>query len=136
MIRAIPEFVSENKTAFTALGVALLAFNGHLILAEANSIRLAAVEKARQIWTTAGTAAQWLLNTAMTANPIALVVAAVALLVAGFVTLYNNSVTVRAGISGLFSALKVAAGAAGVILAGHHLTQLCRSRQNHVGGWG
>jgi TP901 family phage tail tape measure protein len=110
IIRAIPEFVSENSTAFTALGVALLAFNGHLILAEANSIRVAAVEKARLIWTEAGTAAQWLLNTAMTANPIALVVTAVALLVAGFVTLYNHSTTVRAGIAGLFTALQVAAG--------------------------
>ena len=110
IIRAIPEFVSENKVAFTALGVALLAFNGHLILAEANSIRLAAVEKARQIWTNSATAAQWLLNTAMTANPIGAVVAGVALLVAGFVTLYNHSETVRAGIAGLFSALKVAAG--------------------------
>jgi TP901 family phage tail tape measure protein len=110
IIRSIPEFVSENSTAFTALGVALLAFNGHLIVAEANSIRIAAVEKARLIWTEAGTAAQWLLNTAMTANPIALVVTAVGLLVAGFVTLYNNSVTVRAGIAGLFTALQVAAG--------------------------
>ena len=110
ILRSIPEFVSENKVSFEALGVALLAFNGHLILAEANSIRVAAVEKARLIWTEAGTAAQWLLNTAMTANPIALVVTAVALLVAGFVTLYNNSVIVRAGIAGLFTALQVAAG--------------------------
>jgi TP901 family phage tail tape measure protein len=109
-IRAVPEFLSENKTAFAALGLAILAFNGHLIVATATSIAHAAQEKARLVWTNSATAAQWLLNTALTANPIGAVIAGVALLVAGFATLYNHSTTVRAGIAGLFSALKVAAG--------------------------
>ena len=109
IIRAVPEFLSENKTAFVALGVAVLAMNGNLIVATATSIGHAAAEKARLIWTNSATAAQWLMNAALTANPIGLVVAAVALLVAGFSTLYNHSTTVRAGIAGLFSALKVAA---------------------------
>ncbi|MVM36469.1 phage tail tape measure protein [Spirosoma sp. HMF3257] len=109
-IRAVPEFLSENKESFIALGVAMLAFNGHLIAATAASIAHAAAEKARQIWTNSATGAQWLLNAALTANPIGLVVGAVALLVAGFITLYNHSTTVRGGIAGLFSALKVAAG--------------------------
>lgn len=38
----------------------------------------------------AAAAAQWLLNAAMSANPIGLIIAAIALLVAGFVWLWNN----------------------------------------------
>ncbi|MGM9509542.1 phage tail tape measure protein [Larkinella sp. GY13] len=110
IIRAVPEFLSENKTELALLGGALLAFNGHLIASTASSLAHAAAEKARIIWTESATAAQWLLNTALTANPIGAVIAVVMLLAAGFVTLYNNSVTVRAGINGLFEAMKVAAG--------------------------
>ncbi len=109
IIRAVPGFVSENRTAFAALGLAVLAFNGHLVVATASSIYHAAQEKARLVWTNSATAAQWLLNTAMTANPIGAVVAAVALLVAGFVTVYNRSQTLRAGIAGLWQAMQTAA---------------------------
>lgn len=109
IVRAVPEFVRENKTELTALGVAMLAFNGHLILATANSIRLAAAEKIRTISTTAVTTAQAFLNATMTANPIGLVIAAVAVLVAGFTALYNRSETLRAGINGIWQAMKTAA---------------------------
>ncbi|MEZ0607833.1 phage tail tape measure protein [Fibrella sp. WM1] len=110
VIRAVPEFLSENRTSFAALGVAILALNGNLVLATASSIAHAAAEKARQVWTGSATAAQWLLNAAMTANPIGLVVAAVALLVAGFTALYNNSSTLRGIISGTWEVVKTGAG--------------------------
>jgi TP901 family phage tail tape measure protein len=113
IIRAIPEFVSENRTSFAALGVAVLSFNSSLIVATATSIAHAAQEKARLVWTNSATAAQWLLNTAMTANPIALVVTAVALLVAGFTALYNNSTTLRGVIGGTWEVIKT-----GVVLIG------------------
>ncbi|WP_019986275.1 phage tail tape measure protein [Rudanella lutea] len=106
IIRAVPEFVSENRTSFAALGLAVLAFNGHLIAATATSIGHAAAEKARLIWTQSATVAQTALNVAMTSNPIGVVVAAVALLVAGFTALYNNSSTVRGIISGTWEAMK------------------------------
>lgn len=108
IIRAVPEFVRENKTELALLGGAILAFNGHLIKSTALELADQAAKKARVVWTNSVTAAQWLLNTAMTANPIGAVIAVVMLLVAGFVTLYNNSITVRAGINGLFEAMKVA----------------------------
>ncbi|GAB3911559.1 phage tail tape measure protein [Larkinella knui] len=110
IIRAVPEFLSENKTELALLGGALLAFNGHLIASTASSLAHAAAEKARLIWTQSATTAQQLLNLAMEANPVGVVIAAVMLLVSGFVALYNNSLTVRAGINGLFEAMKVAAG--------------------------
>ncbi|GAB3767858.1 phage tail tape measure protein [Spirosoma horti] len=119
IIRAVPEFVSENKTSFAALGVAVLAFNGNLIVATASSIAHAAQEKARLVWTNSATAAQWLLNTAIMANPIAMMVTAVALLVAGFTALYNNSETLRGIISGTWEAMKTGVGLLG------DLTKLC-----------
>ncbi|GAB3803511.1 phage tail tape measure protein [Spirosoma humi] len=115
IIRAIPEFVSENRTSFAALGVAILAMNANLVVATYNSIASAAAEKARLVWTNSATAAQWLLNAAMTANPIALIVTAVALLVAGFTALYNNSETVRGVLNGLWEGIKVGVGIAGDI---------------------
>lgn len=100
-LRAIPEFIRENEVALKALALGLIIFNSQMVFAAANSLRLAAVEKGRAIVTGAVTTAQWLLNAAMTANPIGLVVKAVGLLVAGFGILYSKSETVRAGISGL-----------------------------------
>lgn len=56
--------------------------------------------------TAAATAAQWLLNAAMTANPIGLVVVAIAALVAGLYLLYQNSDQVRNSINGLWEQLE------------------------------
>ncbi|WP_273210538.1 phage tail tape measure protein [Runella zeae] len=107
VIRAIPEFIAENKEMFIALGTAVLAFNGHLIVATASSLAHAAAEKARLIWTESATVAQWAMNTAMTANPIGAVIAAIALLVGGLMTLWKNSETVRGIVLGLWEALKI-----------------------------
>ncbi len=52
------------------------------------------------------TVAQWSLNVAMLANPIGLVIAAVAAAIGLFVLLYKNSETVRTAISDLFQVFK------------------------------
>lgn len=71
------------------------------------------VARAKMIW--AATAARlsavgwWLLNAALAANPIVLVVAAVALLVTALVVLYKRSETFRRIVDRAFSAVKVAA---------------------------
>jgi len=54
-------------------------------------------------------AAQWLLNVALTANPIGLVVVAIALLVAGFIYAWKNSSKFRAILIGSWNAIKTAA---------------------------
>jgi TP901 family phage tail tape measure protein len=51
--------------------------------------------------TKAYTTAQWLLNAALTANPIGLVVAGIAAIVTGLTIAYNRSETFRAAISGV-----------------------------------
>ncbi|WP_151087396.1 hypothetical protein [Hymenobacter baengnokdamensis] len=103
-LRTMPAFIKENKELFIALGVALVSLNGANIAAAASSLAATAAEKGRAAATKASAAAEWLLNAAMKANPIGLVIAAVALLVGGFVKLYNSSQTVRAGIAGIAAA--------------------------------
>lgn len=105
-LKETPTFLRENKDLFIALGIALVTFNGAQIIATGLMLKDIAVKKAQAIWTGAVTLAQNLLNTAMTANPIGLVVKAVGLLTAGFVILYNRSEKVRAGIAGIGAAAK------------------------------
>jgi len=52
------------------------------------------------------TAAQWLLNVAMSANPIALVVIAIAALVAGLIWAWHSSETFRSIVLGVWDAVK------------------------------
>lgn len=61
------------------------------------------------IATKAWTAAQWLLNAAMSANPIGLVIIAIAGLAAGLVILYQRSEEVRVAMNTLWSNLKTGA---------------------------
>lgn len=101
VIRSIPAFIKENRVAIGALVIAIASLNQQAILAAANKLRLAAQAKLATIATTAQTAAQRGLNTAMKANPIGLVISALALLVSGIDLAYRKSSTFRAGIEGL-----------------------------------
>lgn len=67
--------------------------------------------KALTIVTKAQAAAQWLLNTAMNANPIGLIVAAIAGLVAAFVILWKKSDKFRNFWKGLWDGIKKTTGA-------------------------
>ncbi|GAB2954861.1 hypothetical protein GCM10027048_20520 [Hymenobacter coalescens] len=100
-LRAAPQFISENRGLLMGLAVALVTLNAANIRATASTLAQLAVEKGRAVATRASAAAQWLLNAAMTANPIGLVIAAVALLVGGLVTLYDRSERVRMVLAGL-----------------------------------
>lgn len=71
------------------------------------------------------TAAQWLWNTAMSANPIGLVVLAVGALVAGLAYLYNNVDQVKWAFDSWFNSVKSVAYALNVLL-GPAITQLGR----------
>lgn len=65
---------------------------------------------AGKVATGAYTAAQWLLNAAMDANPIGLIVVAIGALVAAFVVAYNKSETFRNFIDGMWAGIKSAVG--------------------------
>ena len=65
---------------------------------------------AGKVATGAYTAAQWLLNAAMDANPIGLIVVAIGALVAALVVAYNKSETFRNFIDGLWAGIKDVVG--------------------------
>lgn len=100
-LRVLPAVVKENREAFVLLGVALVAFNFNAIKAQANIIRLATVQKAAAVQARTFAAVQGLVNAALAANPIGLVVGAIALLAAGFITLYKNVEPVRNAVNDL-----------------------------------
>lgn len=88
---ALAAFVATLAAGYVAYQVALIATRAALAVAAA---------------------AQWLLNAAMTANPIALVVIAIAALVAALVLLYQRSATARAIMDTAWAGIKAGAQAA------------------------
>lgn len=100
-LSSLPKFIKENEVAFGALITGLTLLNGEMIFASANSLRLAVAEKGRAAVTYLVTGAQNLLNVAMKANPIGLIISAVAALILGYEALYDRSEKFRASISGI-----------------------------------
>ena len=72
---------------------------------KAGCLGAAAAQQIQAAWAARAAIAQGLLNGALLANPVGLVVMGVAALIAGFVLLYNKSQTVRAAVSGVGDAL-------------------------------
>lgn len=101
ILKGTPRFLKENKDLILLFATALVTFNSAQIISTGLMLKDIAVKKAQAIWTGAVTTAQNLLNAALTANPIGLMIKAAALLAAGFVVLYNRSETVRGAISGI-----------------------------------
>lgn len=73
--------------------------------------RAAVTSAAHKAATVASTAAQWLLNAALTANPIGLVILAIVALVAVFVVAYKKSETFRRIVDAAFRGVQKAASA-------------------------
>lgn len=105
-LKDAPKAIKENADLITFFAVALGLMKAETIAAAASTAAHTAVEKGRAIATRATAIAQGALNAVMSANPIGLVIKGVALLVAGFVLLYNRSETVRAGVAGVWEAIK------------------------------
>lgn len=82
---------------------------------------LGLAQKVAAVFTAAWTGAQWLLNAALTANPIGLVILAVVALAAVIVIAWKRSSTFRAIVTGAFNAVKAAGSAlAGALSAAFH----------------
>lgn len=99
------KWIIDNKdliiSGIIGIGTAMAVLN------VANMIN--GVVKAFKAWKLANegvTIAQWLLNTAMSANPIGLIVAAIAGLVAGFIVLWNTSEGFRNFFIGMWEGIK------------------------------
>jgi F0F1-type ATP synthase assembly protein I len=100
-LRATAAAHMANARAATAAAVANLRQRAAAL---ASAVAAGVVKVATVTWT----AVQWALNAAMSANPIGLIVLAVAGLVAAFVVAYNKVGWFRAGVQRLFSWLQAA----------------------------
>ena len=90
----------------------LIGFGENVVKAASNIDLLKIKEIALSTAQNAVTAAQWLMNAAMNANPIGLIITAVAALVAGIVLLWNNCEGFRDFWTGLWDNLVSACSAA------------------------
>jgi hypothetical protein len=101
-------FLTEHQTVAKALAAGLVALAGTLLAVGVATKIYAAGQAIAAAATSAWTAAQWLLNAALTANPIGIVVLALAALVAAVVLAYKNCETFRRIVDGAFKAVRAA----------------------------
>lgn len=95
-------FVTDNANVLIpVLGGIATAF-----LAQGIINTVADFMEAYRLATETATAAQWLLNLAMDANPIGIIALAIAGLVTALVLLYNNNETVRKGLTTAWTSIK------------------------------
>ena len=120
VLRAVPGFVVENKTAFGLLALAVVAFNGAQLAAQASTLRTLALQKLVALGvltevegkyslvaaTELQTAAQEGLNVALEANPIGIIITLLALFAFGLKQLYDRSEVFRAAVDSLFAAMR------------------------------
>lgn len=120
---AVISFTQDHTTTMRTAGVAIgvvtvavgafkaatMAQAAMTAIATSGTIAHAVATKAAAIGNGIMTAAQWALNAALTANPIGLVIVAIAALVAGLVIAYKYSETFRNVVNGAFTAVATAA---------------------------
>jgi hypothetical protein len=102
------EFASENVTVIKILVGVVAGLAAGILVANVALKAFEAVQILVKAATVAWTAVQWLLNAALTANPIGIVTVAVAALVAGIVIAYNKSETFRDIVQAALAAVRVA----------------------------
>lgn len=112
VIKGAFQWIVDNKDVLLAalggIGAAIIAWN--LATVVTNVLAFIKALKAMGLMASFAAAKQWLLNTALLANPIALVVAAIAGLVAAFVILWNKSEKFRKFWINLWNKIKKVTG--------------------------
>lgn len=111
-------WVGENTALVTGivavvgtLALAILAVNAAMAVASAAQTAWTIAQGIGKGITAAATAVQWAFNAAMSANPVMLVVLAVAALVAGIIILWNKSEAFQNFIKGMWAGIQKAAEA-------------------------
>ena len=102
VIRFIVDWKTELGLLAGVVAVGTIAFNAHAIAIGA----VAAIQGVVTIATNAWTAAQWLLNAALNANPIGIVITVIAALVAAVVYCWNKFAGFRAFILTMWDTIK------------------------------
>jgi hypothetical protein len=99
-------WLTESEGGVLALGAALGALSGVLAIQAARWVALTTVMAATRVATLAMAAAQAVLNLALTANPIGIVVVALAALVGALVAAYQTNETFRAVVDAAWAAVR------------------------------
>ena len=92
VINFVKDWWKELALVGSIIGIVAIAINAKTIALTAYAGVMSVVSIATQAWT----AMQWLLNVAMSANPIGIVIVAVAALTAGIIYLWNKFASFRA----------------------------------------
>ena len=106
LLNTAPGLVAGLATAFGALWVATKAVSIWTSLATVRTVAYHAVMLLVRGATALWTGAQWLLNAAMRANPIGLVITAITALIAGVIWAYNNVGWFRDAVNFLWGKMK------------------------------
>jgi len=110
-IQTASDVIKAMAPYIAVLAAAWVVWNVALGVTEAVQMAILAVQFAADIVAIVSkvglwTAAQWLLNIAMDANPIGIAIVAIALLAAGFIYLYTHSTPFRNFVNALWTDLK------------------------------
>ena len=140
LLTGIATFLSNNAPLVTTLTV---AFAGLWAALQIGAAVTGIVSAATNAWaiaqgvvrgaTIAWTGVQWLLNAALSANPIGIVVIAIAALVAAIVWAWNNSETFRSIVISVWEAVKSAISSAVSVIKG--ILSWFGSLPGLVAGW-
>ncbi len=106
VLRNLKNWFVENKISVALFVVALIALNAQAILGHINFALFTIRFKAFSVATKIATALQWLFNAALTANPIGVVIALIAVLTGVFIMAYKKVAWFRGGIDALWTMLK------------------------------
>lgn len=99
------DFISQNSDVLGPLAAVVGVAAAAYVVLTAAGVAHTAYMAASAAATGGLTVAQWALNAALTANPIGLVVVAIAALVAGLIVAYKRSETFRKVVDGAFKAI-------------------------------
>lgn len=110
VVTGIVTKLGEWAPVIGPLGVGIALFAGALAIANGAISIYNGVMGAWKTATTIATGVQWLYNAALSANPIGIVVLALAALVAGLVIAWNSSETFRRIVLGAWEAVKTGVG--------------------------
>lgn len=133
------KWIVDNKNVLLAalggIGAAFIAWN--LVTVVTNVLALIKAMKAMGLMASFAAAKQWLLNTALFANPIGLVIAAIAGLVTAFVILWNKSEKFRKFWINLWENIKKAASVAWKAITGFFSDAWNKIKQifSKIGTW-
>lgn len=110
-LTSVANFVGEHIKLFGVLAGVIGTVVAVTWAVNAATTAWVAMQKVAKAATVAWTGVQWLLNAALTANPIGIVIVAVAALAAAIVIAWKKSETFRKIVQAVWSAIKIAVGA-------------------------